>query len=125
MRATLDAADGQAFTSAVRLLADRKRRVLVIAGDAERGIATSAADHLGQLREGVEVQQVHSDVRRLAQGSQHLGDEPPGGPHGLDLGGGLELDHTSRVGRRAPGPDSGSPAWAACRMLGVPTREEQ
>ena len=55
MRATLDAADGQAFASAVRLLADRKRRVLVIAGDAERGIATSAADHLGQLREGVEV----------------------------------------------------------------------
>jgi DNA-binding MurR/RpiR family transcriptional regulator len=55
VRATLDAADGQAFASAVRLLADRRRRVLVIAGDAERGIATSAADHLGQLREGVEL----------------------------------------------------------------------
>jgi DNA-binding MurR/RpiR family transcriptional regulator len=55
LRATLDAADGQAFASAVRLLADRRRRVLVIAGDAERGIATSAADHLGQLRDGVEV----------------------------------------------------------------------
>ena len=53
--ATLDAADAKAFTTAVRLLADRKRRVLVVAGDAERGIATSAADHLGQLREGVEL----------------------------------------------------------------------
>jgi DNA-binding MurR/RpiR family transcriptional regulator len=53
--ATLAAADVRAFTTAVRLLADPKRRVLVIAGDAERGIATSAADHLGQLREGVEV----------------------------------------------------------------------
>lgn len=53
--ATLDAADPAAFTAAVRLLADRKRRVLVVAGDAERGIAIAAADQLGQLRDGVEV----------------------------------------------------------------------
>ena len=55
VEATLRAADPAAFAAAVRLLADRRRRVLVIAGDAERGIAATAADQLGQLRDGVEV----------------------------------------------------------------------
>jgi DNA-binding MurR/RpiR family transcriptional regulator len=55
VEATLRRADPTSFTAAVRLLADRKRRVLVVAGDAERGIACTAADQLLQLREGVEV----------------------------------------------------------------------
>lgn len=55
VEATLRAVDPSAFTNAVRLLADRKRRVLVLAGDAEAGIAATAATQLAQLREGVEV----------------------------------------------------------------------
>lgn len=54
VEATLRAVDPAAFTTAVRLLADRKRRVLVLAGDAERGIAETATDLLGQLRDAVE-----------------------------------------------------------------------
>jgi DNA-binding MurR/RpiR family transcriptional regulator len=52
---TLRRVDPAGFTAAVRLLADRKRRVLVVAGDAERGIGTTVADQLLQLRDGVEV----------------------------------------------------------------------
>jgi DNA-binding MurR/RpiR family transcriptional regulator len=52
---TLHACDPTQFDAAVRVLADRKRRILVVAGDAERGIATAAADQLGQLRDGVEL----------------------------------------------------------------------
>jgi DNA-binding MurR/RpiR family transcriptional regulator len=55
VEATLRRADPSAYATAVRLLADRKRRVLVIAGDAERGIAATVADQLGQLRDGVEI----------------------------------------------------------------------
>lgn len=55
VEATLRSADAESFATAVRLLADRKRRVLVIAGDAERGIAATAVDQLGQLRDGVEL----------------------------------------------------------------------
>lgn len=55
VEATLGAADPAAFTRAVRLLGDRRRRVLVLAGDAEAGIAGTAAGQLAQLRDGVEV----------------------------------------------------------------------
>jgi DNA-binding MurR/RpiR family transcriptional regulator len=54
VEATLKAADPAAFEAAVKLLADRRRRVVVVAGDAEGGIATTFADQLDQLREGVE-----------------------------------------------------------------------
>jgi len=53
--ATLRAAEAGMYTAAVRLLTERRRRVLVVAGDAERGIATAFADQLAQLRDGVEV----------------------------------------------------------------------
>jgi DNA-binding MurR/RpiR family transcriptional regulator len=43
------------FTTAVRLLTERRSHVLVLAGDAERGIAGTFADLLGQLRDGVEI----------------------------------------------------------------------
>ena len=55
VEASLRSIDPAAFTAAVRLLADRKRRVLVLAGDAEAGIAATAATQLAQLRDGVEV----------------------------------------------------------------------
>lgn len=55
VEATLRAVEPAAFTTAVRLLADRKRRVLVVAGDAEAGIAATAAAQLAQLRDGIEV----------------------------------------------------------------------
>jgi DNA-binding MurR/RpiR family transcriptional regulator len=55
VEATLRAVEPAAFATAVRLLADRKRRVLVVAGDAEAGIAATAAAQLAQLRDGVEV----------------------------------------------------------------------
>lgn len=52
---TLRAVDPAAFTTAVRMLAARRRRVLVVSGDAERGIATAFADQLANLRDEVEV----------------------------------------------------------------------
>lgn len=52
---SLAAVDPGMFRSAVRLLADRRRRVLVIGGDAERGIAMTFADQLHQLRDAVEL----------------------------------------------------------------------
>lgn len=55
VEATLRGVDPGAFTTAVRFLADRKRRLLVLAGDAEAGIASTAAQQLLQLRDGVEV----------------------------------------------------------------------
>ena len=55
VEATLRAVDPAAFATAVRLLGDRRRRVLVLAGDAEVGIAATAATQLAQLRDGVEV----------------------------------------------------------------------
>jgi DNA-binding MurR/RpiR family transcriptional regulator len=55
VEATLQACVPLQFDRAVRVLADRKRRILVVAGDAERGIATTVADQLGQLRDGVEL----------------------------------------------------------------------
>jgi DNA-binding MurR/RpiR family transcriptional regulator len=54
VEATLRSADTAAYATTVRLLAEKRRRVLVIGGDAERGIAQAFADQLGQLRDGVE-----------------------------------------------------------------------
>lgn len=55
VEASLRGADPAAFATAVRLLAERKRRLVVVGGDAERGIAATFADQLGQLRDGVEL----------------------------------------------------------------------
>jgi DNA-binding MurR/RpiR family transcriptional regulator len=55
VEASLRGADPEAFATAVRLLAERRRRILVVGGDAERGIAATFADQLGQLRDGVEL----------------------------------------------------------------------
>lgn len=49
---TLDAVDRGAFDRAVRLLADRRRSVLVLAGAAEDGIGTALHDALDLLRPG-------------------------------------------------------------------------
>jgi DNA-binding MurR/RpiR family transcriptional regulator len=49
---TLDAIDRPAFDRAVRLLADRRRAVLVLAGAAEDGIGTAVQDALDLLRPG-------------------------------------------------------------------------
>lgn len=55
VEATLRAVEPAAFATAVRLLTEKRRRVVVVAGDAERGIAATFADQLGQLRDGVEL----------------------------------------------------------------------
>jgi DNA-binding MurR/RpiR family transcriptional regulator len=49
---TLAAVDRRAFDRAVRLLADRRRAVLVLAGSAEDGIGTALHDALDLLRPG-------------------------------------------------------------------------
>jgi DNA-binding MurR/RpiR family transcriptional regulator len=53
--ATLDAVQPAALEAVVALLADTSRCVLVLAGDAERGVAMQFATDLGALRPGVEV----------------------------------------------------------------------
>ena len=53
VQATLDAVDPDTLDAVVRLLADLDRDVLVLAGDAERGVATQFATELGALRPGV------------------------------------------------------------------------
>jgi DNA-binding MurR/RpiR family transcriptional regulator len=68
VQATLDAVDPATLDAVVELLADLDREVLVLAGDAERGIALQLATELGALRAGVGVVE-GSDVtvrRRLA-----------------------------------------------------------
>ena len=55
VQATLDAVDPVALDAVVRLLADVDRDVLVLAGDAERGVALQFATELGALRPGVDV----------------------------------------------------------------------
>ncbi|MET0146991.1 MAG: MurR/RpiR family transcriptional regulator [Ilumatobacteraceae bacterium] len=55
VQATLDAVDPVAFDVVVALLADVERDVVVLAGDAERGVATQFATELGALRPGVQV----------------------------------------------------------------------
>lgn len=65
---TLSAIDAATFAKAVRLLADRRRRVLVVAGDAESGVGAMFATALSLVREGV-AQAGGSDVavaRQLA-----------------------------------------------------------
>jgi len=53
--ATLEAADPAGFAAAVGLLADPKRRVRVLSGDASHGVAVLFASELGLLRPGVEM----------------------------------------------------------------------
>lgn len=53
--ATLEGADPAAFREAVGILADRRGRVLVLSGDASRGVAVLFAGELGLLRPGVEM----------------------------------------------------------------------
>ena len=53
VQATLDAVDPARSTRVVGLLADLEREVLVLAGDAERGVALECSTELGALRAGV------------------------------------------------------------------------
>ena len=53
VRDTLAAVDPAAFDRAVRHLADRRRRLWVLAGDASAGVAASLAGELDLLRDGV------------------------------------------------------------------------
>jgi DNA-binding MurR/RpiR family transcriptional regulator len=65
---TLTAVAPDAFARAVDLLADRRRRILVVAGEAEAGVGAMLASSLDLVREGVE-QVGGSDVavaRRMA-----------------------------------------------------------
>lgn len=55
VEATLAGLDRSMFDDAVALLADRNRRVAVLAGEAGAGIAGHAGDELRMLRPGVEV----------------------------------------------------------------------
>jgi DNA-binding MurR/RpiR family transcriptional regulator len=65
---TLTAVTPEVFARAVDLLADRRRRILVVAGEAEAGVGAMLASSLDLVREGVE-QVGGSDVavaRRMA-----------------------------------------------------------
>jgi DNA-binding MurR/RpiR family transcriptional regulator len=65
---TLAAMTAESFARAVDLLADRRRRVLVVAGDAEAGVGAMLASSLDLVRDGV-AQVGGSDVavaRRMA-----------------------------------------------------------
>jgi DNA-binding MurR/RpiR family transcriptional regulator len=53
VQATLDAVESAGLDAVVALLADTARDVLVLAGDAERGVAVQFATDLGALRPGV------------------------------------------------------------------------
>jgi DNA-binding MurR/RpiR family transcriptional regulator len=53
VQATLDAVEPATLDAVVALLADTSRDVLVLAGDAERGVAMQFAADLGALRAGV------------------------------------------------------------------------
>jgi DNA-binding MurR/RpiR family transcriptional regulator len=55
VQATLDAVDPVTLDAVVDLLADVDREVLVLGGDAERGIALQLATELGALRAGVAI----------------------------------------------------------------------
>lgn len=54
VRATLGAVTPKAFDDAVGLLADRRRRVFVVASEASRAVGIVLADGLAMLRDGVE-----------------------------------------------------------------------
>jgi DNA-binding MurR/RpiR family transcriptional regulator len=58
---TLAAVDPQPFASAVRLIADRRRHVIVVAGDAETGVGAMFATALSLVRDDVS-QATGSDV---------------------------------------------------------------
>jgi DNA-binding MurR/RpiR family transcriptional regulator len=53
VQATLDAVEPATLAAVVTLLADLERHVLVLAGDAERGVALQFAAELGAMRPGV------------------------------------------------------------------------
>ena len=53
VRATLDAIDAASMRGAIALLADRRRRVFVLAGEIARGAGISFVTQLDLLREGV------------------------------------------------------------------------
>ena len=53
VRATLDAVDAASMRGAIALLADRRRRVFVLAGEIARGAGISLVTQLDLLREGV------------------------------------------------------------------------
>jgi DNA-binding MurR/RpiR family transcriptional regulator len=53
VQATVDAVDPVTLDAVVTLLADSQRELLVLAGDAERGVALQFATDLGALRSGV------------------------------------------------------------------------
>ncbi len=55
VQATLDAVDANTLDAVIALLADLERDILVLAGDAERGVASQFANELGALRPGVVV----------------------------------------------------------------------
>jgi DNA-binding MurR/RpiR family transcriptional regulator len=55
VQATLDAVDPVTLDAVVALIADVEREVLVLGGDAERGIALQFANELGALRAGVAI----------------------------------------------------------------------
>ncbi len=50
---TLAGVDGSVFEAAVKVLADRARRVFVVSGDAGSGVAVMAADQLSMVRRDV------------------------------------------------------------------------
>jgi DNA-binding MurR/RpiR family transcriptional regulator len=53
VESTFEAVDRRAFEAAVRVLADRRRQVRVLAGDASRAVGAVLADNLSLLRDGV------------------------------------------------------------------------
>ena len=55
MQATLDGVDHADLDKAVQLLGDLAHPVLVLAGDAQHGIARQFVHDLGALRAGVEI----------------------------------------------------------------------
>jgi DNA-binding MurR/RpiR family transcriptional regulator len=55
LAATLDAIEPAVLQRAGLLLADPNRQIWVVAGDAEQGVATQFASHLGMARSGVRV----------------------------------------------------------------------
>ena len=55
VHATLEAVDADEFATAATLLADVRRHVFVLAGDAERCVGAVLAGELGVLRDGVEL----------------------------------------------------------------------
>ncbi|MGD9796243.1 MAG: MurR/RpiR family transcriptional regulator [Acidimicrobiia bacterium] len=55
VQATLDAVDRELFATAADLLADTDRQVLVLSGEASRGVAIQVVTELTMLRDGVQM----------------------------------------------------------------------